>query len=149
MRRFLILFLLIFFCLPVLAWNDTGAEASLKFLNHSVKSEVRVFKNTTNKDFLRIKAIKTNYKNNPSSIKNISVNHFASACIQRNENLITTYQNKYFVPAYEIYKKYDSAVSLWDWVHSVGLSEVSEFYDFYRLTEMNLENCQRILKLSE
>lgn len=100
-------------------------------------------------DEVRIDEIKANYKVNPNSIKNKKVNAFTFACIQRNQNLLNTYNNEYFKPAYNEYKKYDTSETFQDWIYSVGLSEISKFYEFYRITELNLEDCQKFYTLSK
>ena len=135
--------------MPVLAWNENAANISLDFLNHSVHSKVHSFMKTLYVDEVWIDTIKAKYRKNPRQIKTKEVNKLALACIQRNQRLLKIYKNDYFIPAYNEYKKFDSSMNLETWTHSVGLSENSEFYDFYRFTESNLEDCQKIYEYSK
>lgn len=149
MKKILLLFCLICFCLPALALNDEGEEISLDFLNQSVHSKTHQIMQTLYVDDSNLDKIKTAYKSNPNSIKLKGVNDFCVACIQRNQNLLNSYHNDYFLPAYNEYKKYDKSITLQQWIDSIGLSERSAFYDFYTFTESNLEACQKYYNLSK
>lgn len=141
--------LLISICVPVFAWNEKAADISLNYLNHSVHSKVHSFLKTLYVDEFWIDTIKAKYKKNPRLIKTKEINKLALSCVQRNQQLLNIYKKDYFIPAYNEYKKIDSSISLEDWIHSVALSEVSEFYEFYTFTEINLEDCQKIYKYTK
>ena len=147
----LIIFANLFFLIysQAFAFNENAADISLDFLNHSVHSKVHSFMKMLYVDENWINLIKTKYKQNPQFIKTKEINKLALSCIQRNKKMLKMYKNDYFIPAYQKYKKLDTSLSLQDWIYSVGLSENSEFYEFYRFTESNLEDCQKLYKYSK
>lgn len=149
MKKLLVLFCLIIFSLPVFAWDDKAEIESIKFLNDSIHSRTQSIMKTLSKDEVKIDRIKSMYKKDKNSIKTKEINNFCLACIQRNQNLLNSYHNDYFLPAYQIYKKTDAQTDFETWINSAAISEISEFYQFYRFTEINLEDCQRFYNLSK
>lgn len=148
MRKILVLIYFIFLCLPVFAWSDKAETESLEFLNKSVYSQVLVFKQSLRKDYTEIIRIINLYKRNPDFIKTQEIYNFGLACKERNQNLLKTYEEDYFKPAYIKYRNIDKSVSYDDWKDSVALSERSLFYDFYTFTESNLIDCEKIVNRS-
>ena len=150
MKKLIILTsLLIFICIPVFAWNERAAEISLDYLNSSISPHVSTFMKSLNRDNAEIKRIQNDYKHNPKSIKNKNIYNFVLACKKRNQSFLNVYENRYFKPAYKKYLEIDKSISYEFWKHSVALSEMSLFYGFYRLTEINFEDCQKIYKYSK
>ena len=149
MKKVIIVFLMLFFTLPAFAWNEEAEEISLEYLNQSIHSKIHNIMQTLYVDEFYIDKIKAAYKNDANSIKIKAVNDFCYACIQRSQNLLNMYRNDHFLPAYNEYKKYDKTITFQTWINSIGLSERSEFYEFYRFTEINLEDCQKFYNLSK
>lgn len=147
MKRIFVLWLLFVFSLPALAWNETAARKSLDYLNASVESKVPEFMEILDNDLAQINAIITLYKKNPEAIKTKKINDFGKACVSRSQQLLKTYDN-YFLAAYKVYTNFDRSLTYDEWVNSVGISEISKFYEFYGLTEANLEDCQKIVERS-
>lgn len=146
MKKFIVVLSVILLSMPAFALNEKAVDVSLDYLNKSVYSQVHSFNQVLYADEDKIIRIKK------AGIQNLSkkgVNNFASACIQRHQNLLNTYKNDYFLPAYKKYKEIDNTVNFEDWINSVALSETSLFYEFYRFTELNLEDCQKIYNLSK
>lgn len=138
MKNLFLLISFIFICSPVFAWNEKAAEVSLDYLNNSVYPKVHSFNQILYADEAKINKYKKSYNY-------IGKYLFASSCKQRSENLLKTYENDYFKPAYKKYSEIDKSISYEFWKHSVALSEMSLFYDFYRFTEINLESCDKLL----
>ena len=138
MKNLFLLISFIFNCSPVFAWNEKAAEVSLDYLNNSVYPKVHSFNQILYADEAKINKYKKSYNY-------IGKYLFASSCKQRSENLLKTYENDYFKPAYKKYSEIDKSISYEFWKHSVALSEMSLFYDFYRFTEINLESCDKLL----
>lgn len=149
MKKFIVVLSVILLSMPAFAINSEGEEHSLNYLNQAVHSKIHSFMQSLYVDEFFIDKIKAEYKKNPNSIKLKEVNDFCRLCIQRNQNLLNSYREDYFTPAYNEYKKYDKSISFQNWIDSVALSERSEFYEFYRFTESNLEDCQKIYNLSK
>ena len=138
MKNLFLLISFIFICSPVFAWNEKAAEVSLDYLNNSVYPKVHSFNQILYADEAKINKYKKSYNY-------IGKYLFASSCKQRSENLLKTYENDYFKPAYKKYLEYDKSLSFYDWIHSIALSEISLFYDFYAFTEENLRSCNKLL----
>lgn len=149
MKKIIIILLMLLFAMPVFAWNEKAATESINYLNDLVYSDVHSIMKGLYVDEAQLDNIKALYKNNPQAIKTTEINNFCASCIQRNQNLLNTYKTKYFIPAYNVYKKSDNKTDFETWMYSAALSEVSEFYQFYRFTEVNLEDCQKFYNLSK
>ena len=138
MKNLFLLISFIFICSPVFAWNERAAEVSLDYLNNSVYPKVHSFNQILYADEAKINKYKKSYNY-------IGKYLFAVSCKQRSEKLLEIYENDYFKPAYKKYSEIDKSISYEFWKHSVALSEMSLFYDFYRFTEINLESCDKLL----
>lgn len=149
MKRFIITLFLLFLTLPAFAWNEEAATQSIYYLNDLVHSDTHSILKILYVDEAQLDLIKTMYKMNPQLIKTKEINNFCSECIKRSENLLNTYKTKYFLPAYNEYKKADNKTDFQRWIDSAALSEISEFYEFYRFTEINMEDCQKFYNLSK
>lgn len=148
MKRIFVLWLLFVFSLPALAWNETAARKSLDYLNTSIEPKLSEINNTLDDDFGHINAIKTLYKKNPEAIKTKEINSFTMGCIARSQKLLNMYNN-HFLAAYKVYTNFDRSLTYDEWVDSVGICEISKFYEFHRATELNLEDCQKFYNLSK
>lgn len=149
MKKVIATLLISLLSIPAFALNPEGEEHSLDYLNQTVHSKIHSFMQSLYVDEFSIDKIKSKYEKDPESIKLKEINKFCSLCIQRNKNLLNTYRKDYFKPAYKEYRKYDKRLSFQNWIDSVALSERSEFYEFYRFTEINMEDCQKFYNLSK
>ena len=148
MKKAIILLIVFFFTLPSYAWSEKAYQKSLSYLNQSVKPNVKSIKQSVKSDSSKIVEIVKLYKLNPELIKTKEINEFGYSCKQRNEILTKSYNDNYFKPAYKEYLKYDKSMNFDEWVNTTALCEISEFYDFYTLTERNIEDCQKIIERS-
>ena len=149
MRRLIILFILIYsIILPCFAYNDKAANESLSYLNDCVYEKIPQFKRILYNDYEDISRITKLHKQNIQFVKTKAINDFSLACQKRHETLLSIYENEFFKPAYKKYVQSDKSLTYEQWKDSVALSELSLFYDFYTLTENNLQNCQRIFQWS-
>lgn len=148
MKKFIVVLFVLFLATPAFAWSELAYEKSLKYLNQLVKPDVSKIQQSVQKDSSKIVKIIELYKQNSMLIRTQEINKFGYSCKQRNEELLKAYHNNYFRPAYNEYLKYDKSMDFFEWVHTTALSELSEFYEFYTLTERNIEDCQKIIERS-
>ena len=113
-----------------------------------VYSKIPLFKQVLYSDYANITRIISLYKQNPALIKTKPINEFGVACQRRHELLLVVYENEFFKPAYRHYLKSDHSLTYQQWKESIALSESSLFYDFYTLTEANLQDCTKIIERS-
>lgn len=158
MKKVLVLlFILVFnvyICFADIMIDDNAQKASLTFLNNLVAKNQLAEK--VNKDIHRdysfIKQFKAAYKINPNSVKSKKNLEFGLACVQRNKAYLEEFKNNYFVPAYNEYKRVENPKQMMSyeyWFYTTPMSEISAFYDFYRMVEANLEDCQFIYDKSK
>lgn len=148
MRRLIYILLLLLLSSPCLAWNEKAADDSLQFLNDSVYNKIPTFKQSLYNDYAEIVRIIGLYKQNPNLIKTNQIHEFGLACQRRNQTLLSVYENEYFKPAYKKYAMIDNSIDFEFWKDCVALAEGSLFYDFYTLTEANLQDCTKIVERS-
>lgn len=157
MKKVLVLLVLMCFALPCLAeitFDDSAQKASLTFLNNLVvKNQLAEKVNKDiHTDYSFIKQFKAAYKINPNSVKSKKNLEFGLACVQRNKTYLEEFKNNYFIPAYNEYKRVENPKQMMSyeyWFDTTPMSEVSAFYDFYRMVEANLEDCQFICDKSK
>lgn len=144
MKKIAVLVCLLVFASPVFASVEEAQEKSLEFLNRLVYPDVHSFNQVLYVDYDKISKIIQAYKQNPAAIKTDQIHQFGAVCVERTQNMLKSYKNDYFLPAYNEYKKYDSTMDFETWIITTALSEQSLFYDFYTFTESNLNDCQKI-----
>ena len=158
MKKVLVLLLVLVFnacmCLADIIIDDNAQKASLTFLNNLVlKNQLAEKVNKdVNADYLLIKQFKASYKTNPNSVKSRKNLEFGLACVQRNKAYLDEFKNNYFIPAYNEYKRVENPKQMMSyeyWFDTTPMSEISAFYDFYRMVEANLEDCQFICEKSK
>ena len=138
MKSLILLISFVFLLSPALAWDEKAAEVSLEYLNNSVYPKVHYFNQILHADEAKI----NQYKKSNNYIGTFA---FALACKQRSKKLLDIYKKDYFIPAYKKYLEQDKTLNFDDWIHSVALSEISLFYDFYTFTEVNLRSCDKLI----
>lgn len=157
MKKILVLFGFLSVALPCLAgitFDDSAQKASLTFLNNLVAKNQLAEKvnKDIHTDYSFIKQFKTAYKINPNSVKSKENLEFGLACVQRNKTYLEEFKNNYFIPAYNEYKRVENPKQMMSyeyWFDTTPMSEISAFYDFYRMVETNLEDCQFICEKSK
>lgn len=144
MKKLLILLSILLTISASFANRIDADEASLDYLNQAIHSKYHYFVKAITIDDSVISEIKNLNKTNPFALKYFDTKTFSLACKERNQSFLISYEKDYFQPAYNEYKRLGGTMDFDDWKDSIALSERSEFYDFYRATEINLEDCTRL-----
>lgn len=154
MKKVFVLFVLLFLALPCFAFDEKARLSSLDFLNKLVVQNnlSEKVESDMNNDYMEISRIIKLYKINPLSIKTTEINTFGNVCSTRNKKYLDEFENDYFKPSYEEYKKLDKTntpLTYDEWINTTAMSEISKFYDFYTMIENNYEDCNKIILRSK